>query len=156
MKHMIYLSGSLDPDTRPLLEETAKALRQGGLDVYAPWEHKIEHAWDLPNNEWGLLVFQADIKAIQESDWIVVFSWGRKETTAGTAWEQGFAYGIGKPVLLVELNDKVQSLMVANGRYATIKWESGNIAHQILEYLTGVFFVPGERAPQLRTKTEQK
>lgn len=153
-KGKVYIAGSLDPERRGCLKEIAKKLRSLMIDVYAPWEHEIEHAWDWPNDEWGLMVFENDIAAIREADWVVVLSYGRVNTTAGTAWEQGFAFGIGKPILLVEMTNDIQSLMVANGRYATIKWENGNVADLIADYLTDVFC--GLKPLQLRTNTEQK
>ena len=88
-------------------------------------EHKIENAWDLPNFEWGRQVFNADIQAINQADTVIVLSYGRI-ASAGTSWEAGYAYGIGKRVLIVEMPGvELMSLMVANGRYATIKGLDG-------------------------------
>lgn len=147
----VYIATPLDTDKRISAIELAQNLRVHGIDVYAPWEHEIEHAWDYPNNEWGLMVFDEDVNAIKNADWVVVLSWGRTETTAGTAWEQGFAYGIGKRVLLVEMNDSIQSLMMANGRYATIPGIT-NAA----QYLIDILEHPYEEIRKLRTHTEQK
>lgn len=99
----------------------AKILREKGIETYLPLEHKIENAWDLPNFEWGKKVFDADIQAINQADTVIVLSYGRI-ASAGTSWEAGYAYGIGKRVILVEMPGvRLMSLMVANGRYATIK-----------------------------------
>ena len=96
-------------------------MREKGIETYLPLEHKIENAWDFPNFEWGKKVFDADIRAINQSDTVVVLSYGRI-ASAGTSWEAGYAYGIGKRVILVEMPGvRLMSLMVANGRYATIK-----------------------------------
>lgn len=145
----IYIATPMDPDKRERAMAITMNLRSHNHEVYAPWEHEIEHAWDWPNDEWGLMVFENDIAAIREADWVVVCSWGRQGTTAGTAWEQGFAFGIGKKILLVEMDNSIQSLMVANGRYATIRWADASA--------TGYFesIIDGD-APKLRTKTEQK
>ena len=84
-----------------------EALEKNGYDVYAPWEYKIPHDWDYPNHEWGLMV--------------VVLSYGREDTTSGTNWEAGYAFGIGKKVVVVECGDNaVMSLMVSNGCYSRI------------------------------------
>ena len=41
---------------------------------------------------------------------------------AGTNWEAGYAWGINKPVVVVEMPGvKLMSLMLANGRTATLK-----------------------------------
>ena len=96
-------------------------LRKMGHTVYLPLEHKILNAWDYPNYEWGRMVFENDINAINNSDIVVVLSYGR-ESTAGTNWEAGYAYGIDKPVIVVEMpRVKLMSLMLANGRVATLK-----------------------------------
>lgn len=140
----IYVAASLSEDKRPFMYEAVKLLRDRGFTVYAPIEHVVEHAWDWPNTEWGLQVFRNDVQAIQTADFVIVLTWGRLDTSSGTTWEQGYAYGIDKKIILVEMNDSVQSLMVANGRFATVKG---------LEGLTVYDF---ENPKPLRTNTEQK
>lgn len=117
----LYMAASLSEDKREYMYEAVKRLRELGHDVYAPIEHIVEHSWDWPNHEWGLQVFRNDVNAIENADFVIVLTWGRLDTSSGTTWEQGFAYGVGKKVILVEMNDSIQSLMVANGRFATIK-----------------------------------
>lgn len=140
----IYVAASLSEDKRPFMYDVVKQLRTRGFEVYAPIEHVIEHAWDWPNTEWGLQVFRNDVNAIQDADFVVVLSWGRLETSSGTTWEQGYAYGIEKKVILVEMNDSVQSLMVANGRFATVKGIIGLMNYNF------------DNPQALRTDTEQK
>lgn len=140
----VYLAASLSECHRQDMFEALEILRKiHHLDVYAPVEHKIPMDWDYPNNEWGLMVFSQDLGAIQNSDIIVALSYGR-ENTGGIAWEMGYAYGIGKKIILVELTDHKQSLMVANGRYASV---------QGLEGLKNYDF---KTLPKTRTITEQK
>lgn len=118
-----YIAAPFDTEEKKLAAEaieTSLYLKDLSNEVYCPWRHKIEHAWDYPNAEWGLMVFENDISAIQEADWVIVLSYGR-ESTAGTNWEAGYAFGIGKRILVVEMTDNIMSLMVANGRYATVK-----------------------------------
>ena len=141
----IYLASPLDHDKRQAISFAAGILRDKGFDVYVPVEHQIPNAWDYPNDEWGLMVFQADVNAIMASDAIVLLSYGRA-STAGTNWEAGFAFGIGKKVIIVEMlaDGEIMSLMVANGRYATV------------EGLNGLQNYDWETMPKSRTKTEQK
>jgi len=139
----IYLAASLSHDKRQSMYDALEILRNKGFKVYAPIEHFIENAWDWPNDEWGLQVFRNDVEAIKNCDLVVSLTWGRLQTSAGTTWEQGFAYGIGKKVILVEMTDNVQSLMVANGRYATVKG---------LDELKLYDF---DNLPESRTNTEQ-
>lgn len=140
----LYVAASLTEYKRPFMYTAVEKLRALGYNVYAPIEHVIENAWDWPNTEWGLQVFRNDVNAIKDSDFVIVLTWGRLDTSSGTTWEQGFAYGIGKKVILVEMDDSVQSLMVANGRFATVKGIDG---------LCGYDF--NDPKP-LRTETEQK
>lgn len=124
----IYLATSLSEDFRSNAEQVVKFLRSKDFDVYYPLEHKIPHAWDYPNSEWGLMVFSSDISAIESSDFVILLSYGRN-STAGANWEAGFAFGIGKKVIVVEMNNHIQSLMVANGRYASVKGINGLITY---------------------------
>lgn len=139
----IYLSCSLSPDKRSDMKSAVKILRTAGFEVYDPSEHIIEHAWEYPNNEWGLMVFQADIQAIQECDYVVMLSYGRI-STAGCNWEAGYAFGIGKKIIVVEMTNEPMSLLVANGRYATVLG------------IQGLYDYDWETMPITRTNTEQK
>ena len=139
----IYLASSMSGDKRDNMEKAVQILRDMGHEVYNPCEHVIPHAWDYPNDEWGLMVFINDVSAITDADVVVALSYGRV-STAGVNWEMGFAFGIGKKVIVVEMTDEVMSLMVANGRWATVKGLEG-----LQNYDFSIM-------PKLRSKTEQK
>ena len=119
-----------------------RILTDKGFEVFAPWEYKIPNAWDYPNAEWGQMVFMNDVKAIDSSDVVVVLSYGR-ESTAGTNWEAGYAFGRSKKVIVVEMTDEIMSLMVSNGMYARVK---GLLGLQHYDFNT---------MPKSRTDTEQ-
>ena len=140
----LYVAASLSDDKRPFMYNTVERLRELGHNVYAPIEHVVENAWDWPNTEWGLQVFRNDVNAIKDADFVIALTWGRLDTSSGTTWEQGFAYGIGKKVILVEMDGNVQSLMVANGRFATVKGIDGLCSYDFND------------PKPLRTETEQK
>lgn len=145
MRKKIYLAAPLSQEKRTDMSKAVQILREQDFEVYAPVEHVIPNAWDYPNNEWGLMVFTEDIQAIQNSDYVVLLSYGRQARTAGATWEAGYAFGIGKTVIVVEmLEGEVMSLMVANGRYATVKGLEG-----LKEY-------DWSEMPKTRTFTEQK
>ena len=91
--------------------KVAERLRAEGHEVYAPMEHEIENAWDLPNNEWSHRVFKDDVNAIRNADKVVAITYGMTDD-AGTSWEIGFAYGIGKTVEVISVNKTTYSLMV--------------------------------------------
>ena len=142
----IYLAasfGTAGSTQRKNVERASEILREKGFDVFEPWSYRIPNAWDYPNDEWGLMVFMNDVKAIDSSDIIVALSYGR-ESTAGTNWEMGYAFAKGKKVILVEMTDAIMSVMVANGRYATVKG---------LDELEQYDF---NNMPKTRSDTEQK
>ena len=142
----VYLAapfGEPHSDKRHNAMKAANILQEKGLAVYTPWTNYVPHAWDYPNAEWGLMVFNRDVSAINEADLVIMLSYGR-ESTAGTNWEAGYAYGINKRVIVVEMTDEIMSLMVANGRYATVRGLSG-----LAEY-------DFEKFPKTRSNTEQK
>jgi nucleoside deoxyribosyltransferase len=107
-------------------EERANALlatqilRNRGYDVYLPLEHKIYDAWSYSNADWGRLVFENDIAAINDCDCLVCLSYGR-ESSAGTNFECGYAYGNHKKVVVVVIDGvRLMSLMLANGNTASV------------------------------------
>lgn len=144
VNNKLYLAASLDNDKRENIKRAKEILANKGFDVYVPMEYTLEHSWDWPNNEWGLQVFRNDVEAIKASRIVVVLNYGRTETTSGTTLEQGLAYAFDKLVILVEMTDNVQSLMVANARYATVKGLDGLESYDF------------EKLPKLRTDTEVK
>lgn len=139
----VYLASSLNIGARSAMYTAVDMLRQKGFEVYAPVETKIPNAWDYPNDEWGLMVFTSDVVALDSCDVVVLLSNGRN-STAGANWEAGYAFAKGKKIIVVEMTDDVMSLMVANGRWATVKGLDGLKAYD------------WNTMPRTRTNTEQK
>lgn len=111
----IYLAGSCSIEQRTMMKQIAEKLRSRvNTEVYCPFELKIENAWDLPQEEWARRVFDEDTRAIREADVIVLVSPGR-ESTAGTNWEQGFAYALNKKIIVFQITNKPTSLMTFCG-----------------------------------------
>jgi nucleoside 2-deoxyribosyltransferase len=110
----IYLAGSCSKEERGRMEEIAAALREKGYEVYCPFELKIPNAWDYPQETWARKVFDADVAAIDDCDFMVMISKGRM-SSAGTNWEQGYAYAKGKPVFVFQWAHCDTSLMTYCG-----------------------------------------
>ena len=114
----IYLASAwFKNNERVMYSQILNKMREQGHEVYAPIEHEIPNAWDLSNAEWGRQVFFADIQAIQDCDEVWVLNFGMY-SDSGTAWECGYAYGIGKTVRQLVYGfgeDKTYSLMMING-----------------------------------------
>ena len=112
--------------------------------IYAPWQLRFPNAWDYPNDEWGLMVFAADVAALEEADIVISLNYGRLDPTAGTSWECGYAFAKGKKIIMVEMSNEPMSLMCSNGCYARVKGLEGIIDYDFTTM------------PKERTKTEQK
>lgn len=110
----IYLAGPCDSENRSLMVTAAKLLRKYNLEVYCPFELKIENAWDYPQEEWAQKVFEADVKAINECDCMLYISRGRM-SSAGSNWEQGYAYALKKRIVVLQIEDAPTSLMTFCG-----------------------------------------
>lgn len=111
----IYLASPLFTENEKRnVSDYAAHLRNLGHEVYVPMEHQIEDAWSMPNAVWAKMVFEADVEEIKKCDKVVCLYYGLY-SDSGTAWECGFAYGINKPVELVDRSGEECSLMVVNG-----------------------------------------
>ena len=116
----IYLAGPCSKNERTHMEAIASALRKKGYEVYCPFELKIPNAWDYSQEEWSKMVFDKDIAAIDECDFMILMSKGRN-STAGTNWEQGYAYANGKDIFVFQYTKEETSLMTYCGcKYFTI------------------------------------
>ena len=110
----IYLAGSCGSDRRTYMVALGEALRALGFNVYCPFELKIENAWDMPQEQWARKVFDNDILAIQNCDVMVMVS-PERNSTAGTNWEQGYAYALGKKIFVFQYTEESTSLMTYCG-----------------------------------------
>lgn len=129
----IYLASPFFNDKEILIyDEVIKKLRQKH-EVFVPREHVIENAWEMTNKEWGKAVFDMDVEAIRDCDVVVALNWGMY-SDSGTAWECGFAYGIGKKVInLICDQEKEYSVMMINGAE-----EVKNLEDELFEIETSI------------------
>ena len=107
---MFYIAGPCDSTNRTFMVQVAKYLREKGAEIYCPWELKIENAWDYSQEDWAKKVFEADVAAIDSCESVILISIGRN-STAGTNWEQGYAYAKGIPVHVIQVTNEPTSLM---------------------------------------------
>lgn len=114
----IYLAGPCDSDHRSLMVNVKKNIERlidKETDViYCPFELKIENAWDLSQEDWSREVFTHDCKAMEDCDFAILISYGR-ESSAGTNWEQGYLYALGKKIFVLQVTDNPTSLMTYIG-----------------------------------------
>lgn len=127
----IYLAGPCSSDHRTFMVSISTFLREAGYEVYCPFELKIENAWDYSQEEWSQLVFEADKKAIDEADIFLMISLGRA-STAGTNWEQGYAYATNKYVVVIQFTNETTSLMTYCGCDTFINTDKNHIYADML------------------------
>ncbi len=132
----IYLAGSCSPEHRMMMKGIASMLRNTGYEVYCPFELKIPDAWSYSQEEWSYKVFSADIQAIDESDVVVIISKGRI-SSAGTNFEQGYAYAKGKRVLVFQFTGGSTSLMTYCGCDNFMGVENEPIANAVVLAIKG-------------------
>jgi nucleoside 2-deoxyribosyltransferase len=106
------------------LEHVAKAetfLREKGFEVFSPREHQHDEV-EFGTKEWRALTFDNDVEHIVWSDF--VFAILDNDMDEGVLWELGYAYAIGKPIVILNLSDKVMNLMISDSLTAYLEgWE---------------------------------
>ena len=125
--HKIYLAGLFFTGGEPAQnKQAADILRGKGFEVFVPREHAIENGEKMSNEEWSHNVFDMDVNAINQNDCIVLLYYGLY-SDSGTAWECGYAYALGKPVIVVKMTnpDKEDSLMINSSSYAIVNGLKG-------------------------------
>ena len=63
-------------------------------------DHSFPDCENISNLEWGKMVFEYDINKIKQSQ-LVVAIYDTQYSDSGTAWELGYAYALGIPVILL-------------------------------------------------------
>lgn len=106
----IYLAGSCSSEQRTLMQKVASKLRAEQFEVYCPFELKIPNAWDMCQEDWAYQVFLKDVEAIDKCDIFLMITPGRN-STAGTNWEQGYAYAKNKYIIVIQYTNDNTSLM---------------------------------------------
>ena len=99
---MIYIAGPFFNDNeRIYLNEMIERVKQIWPDqeLFIPMEHFIEGGEEMSNKDWAYRVFDMDVQELCDADMVFALYLGHYSDT-GTAWEIGYAYAIGTPVLL--------------------------------------------------------
>lgn len=133
---MIYLAGSCSSEERTLMVNIAKFLRDNGKELYCPFELKIPDAWDYSQEDWARKVFEADKDAIDKADIFLMITPGRIGS-AGTNWEQGYAFATGKRIIVIQYTNHPTSLMTYCGCNTFINTSKQNLFNDILTALDG-------------------
>ena len=115
MRKIYLASPFFTPYEEDLVKATAARLRER-FDVFVPMEHTAEGDVEVGDAAWGEEIFAIDKDGILGADFVVALDHGFT-SDAGTAWEIGFAYALGKPVYVVSAkkDSGVRSVMLLNG-----------------------------------------
>lgn len=132
----VYLAGSCSSDQRTMMQRIAAKLRSESYIVYCPFELKIPDAWSMSQEAWSKKVFDKDLEALNECDVFLMITSGRN-STAGTNWEQGYAYAKDKKIVVMQYTDDNTSLMTfcgSNVFFSTNLYDiETDIIHALLE-----------------------
>lgn len=135
----IYLAApivGISDDIKQEVTYIKNILLQSGFSVYDPRDHGVINAWGMSLNEWARCIFNLDVVAIDNCDWIVVLDYGR-QGTAGTAWECGYAFGKGKKILIIE--------MFSENEYSVMMRGCSSNYCKLREFVnTGIGKIPGK------------
>lgn len=118
----IYLASPFFNDKEREVKSKIKyALTLNGYAIIDPQEHEAGYdhkmLWEMSCSSWGRQTFDKDARQIENADVVVAIDWGLYGD-CGTAWEIGFAFAKGKPVIVIvpdEVLNVPHSLMIANG-----------------------------------------
>ena len=116
----VYLASPFFDDMQiERMEKVRDILREKGLDVFVPLEHQHKEL-EFGSLEWRDATFKSDVKGIDDADIVVaIMSLGNFDDS-GSAWEVGYAYAKGIPVVLVNLTGDTINLMIADSLHALI------------------------------------
>ena len=89
-----------------------------GFDIFSPRLHEVRTDKIADPARWSRETFEMDRVNIDRCDCVVMLYRGAY-SDSGTAWECGYAFGTGKPVVVVQLGED-SNLMVHEGSRASI------------------------------------
>lgn len=117
MKKIYIASPFFNDKETEILSKVETLLKSRGLDVFSPREHGVRGD-NVGKPEWSKATFENDKKALDWCDIVVMLYWGNY-SDSGTAWECGYAYASGKPVIVLQLGE-LSNLMVHEGSYSNL------------------------------------
>ena len=98
------------------IEYAEKVLESKGIGYFSPMRHQASGTPGTP--EWAEKLFKLDVDAINKADAVVLMYYGNY-SDSGTAWECGYAYSVGKPVVVVHVDRESDSNLMIHCGCAT-------------------------------------
>ena len=116
----VYLASPFFNDGEIERMETVRdILRAKGLDVFVPNEHQNKEL-EFGTRVWRKATFDGDVMGIHKADIVVAVICQGNYSDSGTAWEIGYSYALGKPVVVVNVTGETINLMIADSLHAVI------------------------------------
>lgn len=121
MKRSIYLASPFFNDKEnEILSQVETLMRERGMEIYSPREHEVREDKDTVP-DWCKQTFLKDVAAINRCDCVLAIYHGNY-SDSGTAWECGYAFALGKPVVALHVGED-SNLMIHESARANIKFE---------------------------------
>lgn len=105
---------------KAIIEVAAQVLKEKGFNVFVPHQHKIPGGENMNNYEWSMRVRSMDMEALEQANWVVLLTFGKAGNNAGVAWEAGYAFGLKKNLLIVKMNNEIESCMMFPNSHAQV------------------------------------
>ena len=119
MKKVYLASPFFNEKELERVEKVKEILDSKGLDVFSPKEHQNPE-YEFGSMEWRKATFKNDVDHIDWCDVVVAIISQGNYDDSGTAWELGYAYATGKPVVLVNVTGETINLMIADSLHALV------------------------------------
>jgi nucleoside 2-deoxyribosyltransferase len=119
----LYLAGPLfSVAEQNFNTELARFLESHGFEVWLPQEHE-------PRRKTAKAIFQMDVEAIDWADLVVACMDG-PDPDSGTAWECGYAFAKGKPIVCYRTDFRISG-DIKGGPYNLMLSESATAHFEI-------------------------
>ena len=121
MKRSIYLASPFFNEKEiALISKVEQLMRDRGIEIYSPREHEDREEKELLP-DWCKQTFLKDVAAINRCDCVLAIYAGNY-SDSGTAWECGYAFALGKPVVVLQAGED-SNLMIHESARANITLE---------------------------------
>ena len=118
IKKIYIASPFFNDEETEALSRVENLLRKRGFEVFSPREHD-DPTETRGTSPWSKNVFRIDQEGIHQADCVVLLYWGNY-SDSGTAWECGYAFATGTPVVVVHLGTS-SNLMIHEGCHTNLE-----------------------------------
>lgn len=118
----IYLAGPFfDSQQLKIIQAVEGALANNRTvqAVFSPRKGTSSKASDVGSSRWAKATFEEDLKELKKADVVVaILDYPHANPDSGTAFEIGYAYHQGMPIILLQLADNPVNIMLSQAARA--------------------------------------